>query len=139
MGIILSRAFYNSLFSFSHLLPVGTPGYLSVFVAYVELFGNFIRPVTLAVRLTANVAAGHIILSCVSKLLVSLVLSFYDSRFFIIICLFGDIFFFLFEFGVSALQSIIFVFLLMAYSTEHAPRLRVYDTHLFWHEKSFVK
>ena len=45
----------------AHLVPVGTPGPLLAFIVLIELLRSLIRPITLRVRLTANIIAGHLL------------------------------------------------------------------------------
>jgi F-type H+-transporting ATPase subunit a len=45
-----------------HLVPQGTPAVLIPFIVCIETIRNIIRPGTLAVRLTANIIAGHLLL-----------------------------------------------------------------------------
>lgn len=47
---------------FAHLVPQGTPGVLIPFMVLIERIRNIIRPGTLAVRLAANIIAGHLLL-----------------------------------------------------------------------------
>nr|QQQ88871.1 ATP synthase F0 subunit 6 [Hyalella kochi] len=49
-----------------HLIPQGTPAGLMPFMAVIETVSNIIRPGTLAVRLSANMIAGHLLLSLLS-------------------------------------------------------------------------
>nr|YP_010283996.1 ATP synthase F0 subunit 6 [Conopomorpha sinensis]UIF93861.1 ATP synthase F0 subunit 6 [Conopomorpha sinensis] len=51
---------------FSHLIPQGTPSILMPFMVMIETISNIIRPMTLAVRLTANMIAGHLLLTLLS-------------------------------------------------------------------------
>jgi F-type H+-transporting ATPase subunit a len=46
-----------------HFVPQGTPSILIPFIVCIETIRNIIRPDTLAVRLTANIIAGHLLLT----------------------------------------------------------------------------
>jgi len=48
---------------FAHLVPQRTPGALIPFIVLIESIRNFIRPLTLAVRLMANIVAGHLLIT----------------------------------------------------------------------------
>jgi len=48
---------------FAHLVPQGTPAILIPFIVCIETIRNVIRPGTLAVRLAANIIAGHLLLT----------------------------------------------------------------------------
>nr|YP_009489677.1 ATP synthase F0 subunit 6 [Trogonoptera brookiana]SPP23580.1 ATP synthase F0 subunit 6 [Trogonoptera brookiana] len=52
---------------FIHLIPQGTPNILMPFMVLIETISNIIRPGTLAVRLTANMIAGHLLLTLLSN------------------------------------------------------------------------
>jgi len=56
----------------SHLVPFNTPSFLLHFMVTVELVRSFIRPLTLAIRLMANVTAGHLILGLISCIIPTL-------------------------------------------------------------------
>jgi F-type H+-transporting ATPase subunit a len=43
-------------------IPSGTPVWLAPFIFVLELISHFLRPITLGIRLYANMYAGHIML-----------------------------------------------------------------------------
>nr|YP_009349939.1 ATP synthase F0 subunit 6 [Kuwayamaea chinensis]AQM40113.1 ATP synthase F0 subunit 6 [Kuwayamaea chinensis] len=60
---------------FAHLVPQGTPPVLMPFMVCIETISNMIRPGTLAVRLAANMIAGHLLLTLLGNTGPSLSLS----------------------------------------------------------------
>nr|YP_010026619.1 ATP synthase F0 subunit 6 [Gynaikothrips ficorum]QOQ85867.1 ATP synthase F0 subunit 6 [Gynaikothrips ficorum] len=52
--------FTNNMFS--HLTPMGSPKILSPILVMIELISMIIRPMTLSIRLTANIVSGHILM-----------------------------------------------------------------------------
>nr|UTN43010.1 ATP synthase F0 subunit 6 [Alcedoecus sp.] len=89
----------------SHLVPLGSPLMLSPFLVLVESVSLIIRPMTLAIRLMANVTAGHLILSIVTKSSI-----FFASSF--------QIMYSMFEFFIMFVQAFVFVNLLSLYWEE---------------------
>ena len=57
----LNICFYPRAF-FRHLVPAGTPFALVPFIVLIELRRQIIRPMTLSIRLAANISAGHLII-----------------------------------------------------------------------------
>lgn len=49
-----------------HLVPINTPAVLIPLIVLIELTSRFIRPITLAVRLRANIVAGHLLVQLVN-------------------------------------------------------------------------
>ena len=47
-------------------LPKGTPIWLSPLMFFIECFSYFVRPVSLSVRLAANMIAGHVLLDVIA-------------------------------------------------------------------------
>jgi len=48
---------------FAHLVPQSTPRALIPFIVLIETTRNVIRPITLAIRLSANIIAGHLLIT----------------------------------------------------------------------------
>nr|YP_010485149.1 ATP synthase F0 subunit 6 [Hemidactylus ulii]UVW80930.1 ATP synthase F0 subunit 6 [Hemidactylus ulii] len=53
--------------SLAHMLPLGTPTPLVPALILIETVSLFIRPLALGVRLTANLTAGHLLMTLVSS------------------------------------------------------------------------
>lgn len=50
-----------------HLTPMGTPNSLINFIVLIESVRNLIRPITLSVRLSANIVAGHLLIALLAN------------------------------------------------------------------------
>lgn len=59
---------------FTHLVPQGTPLILIPFIVCIETIRNIIRPITLTIRLTANLIAGHLLLTLLGNIGSTLIL-----------------------------------------------------------------
>nr|YP_009420017.1 ATP synthase F0 subunit 6 [Nautilus pompilius]ASO66655.1 ATP synthase F0 subunit 6 [Nautilus pompilius] len=118
LSMILSSYTFNPHQTFSHLLPTGTPAPLSPFLSIIEGVSITVRPLTLSVRLAANMGAGHIILGLIGNYLSSW--AFTLSTTIVLIVLMIQVGYFLFEVGVSLIQGYIFSLLLSLYSDDHA-------------------
>lgn len=86
------------------ILPSGVPLILTPFIAFLEFFSYLIRILSLTLRLSANLIAGHILL----KILLSIFLSFPLLSFTILP-------FIILEFIVALLQSYVYIVLLLSY------------------------
>lgn len=102
----------NTQHIFAHLVPQGTPGVLIPFIVCIETISNIIRPGTLAVRLTANIIAGHLLITLLGNTGPSL------SSFIIIILLSVQILLLILESAVAIIQSYVFAVLRTLYSSE---------------------
>nr|YP_010535679.1 ATP synthase F0 subunit 6 [Alectorobius rioplatensis]UYB78591.1 ATP synthase F0 subunit 6 [Alectorobius rioplatensis]UYB78604.1 ATP synthase F0 subunit 6 [Alectorobius rioplatensis] len=96
---------------FSHLVPNGTPMMLSVFMVLIETISNLIRPLTLAVRLSANMISGHLLLCLLSNIMESIPPMFIMILPFMVILL-------LLEMAVAMIQSYVFITLSSLYLNE---------------------
>lgn len=116
--LIISGFFYNPVIAVSHFLPTGAPALLNPFLVLVETVRVCFRPLTISVRLVANIGAGHIILGLVgSYISVGL---FILGPVTLVILFFVEIGYFIFEIGVALIQAYIFCLLITLYSDEHS-------------------
>ena len=67
LGFILHGFHFFSLF-----LPAGTPWWLAPLMVLIELFAYLARPVSLSLRLAANMVAGHVLLKVIAGFIVSM-------------------------------------------------------------------
>lgn len=112
-GIIIYRI-YNYLTEFlSHLTPQGTPFILIPFIVIIESISLIIRPFTLAIRLTANIIAGHLLLSLLGSSGETI-----NNLIIIIVIIFSQILLFILEISVSLIQAYVFSILSTLYRRE---------------------
>nr|YP_009941516.1 ATP synthase F0 subunit 6 [Pseudocrangonyx joolaei]QOC70574.1 ATP synthase F0 subunit 6 [Pseudocrangonyx joolaei] len=67
LAIVLFSFINNTNNLMAHMIPLGTPSILMPFMVLIESISLLIRPGTLAVRLTANMIAGHLLLELLSS------------------------------------------------------------------------
>jgi F-type H+-transporting ATPase subunit a len=65
IGYFIYRVFMRPGRFLAHLVPLGTPYILMPFMVLIELVRNLIRPITLSVRLAANLVAGHLLITLI--------------------------------------------------------------------------
>nr|YP_010983161.1 ATP synthase F0 subunit 6 [Fulgoraria rupestris rupestris]WOJ51893.1 ATP synthase F0 subunit 6 [Fulgoraria rupestris rupestris] len=117
LSMIISAVFYNPGSVVASLLPMGAPAPLNPFLVIIETVSIMVRPITLSVRLTANMSAGHIVLTLIGNYLTT---SFFiSSMFSMVLLILIQIFYTIFEFGISLIQAYIFCLLITLYSDEH--------------------
>lgn len=97
---------------FAHLVPQGTPPVLIPFIVCIETIRNLIRPGTLAVRLAANMIAGHLLITLLGQTGRSL------SYSILTLLLITQIALLILESAVSIIQSYVFAVLSTLYSRE---------------------
>lgn len=110
-SIILYRFINKFNKSISHLVPLGSPIFLRFFIVIIETVRNIIRPITLSVRLTANIISGHLLIHLLSSILNLNKLYFFFRIPFILILL-------ILETAVALIQSFVFVILITLYINE---------------------
>ena len=117
LRIVMIRALYRPTSFLAHLVPRGSPAPLAPFLVLIETVRITVRPVTLAVRLTANIMTGHIIITLLSEADRSLI-----SKRTTVLILLLIISYFIFEMAVCLVQAYIFTLLPVLYIDEHTEK-----------------
>nr|YP_010985475.1 ATP synthase F0 subunit 6 [Unedogemmula leucotropis]WOK81719.1 ATP synthase F0 subunit 6 [Unedogemmula leucotropis] len=117
LSLIISAIIFNPSSVVAGLLPMGAPAPLNPFLVIIEMVSIMVRPITLSVRLTANMSAGHIVLTLIGNYLTTSL--FMSSIFSMLLLLAIQILYTIFEFGISLIQAYIFCLLITLYSDEH--------------------
>lgn len=112
LSFILYGWINNYQHIFIHIIPQGTPTILIPFIVLIETIRNIIRPGTLAVRLTANIIAGHLLITLLRRTGINI--PYYLIIFLIII----QILLLILESAVAVIQSYVIAILRTLYSRE---------------------
>nr|YP_010946912.1 ATP synthase F0 subunit 6 [Salganea raggei]WGO57669.1 ATP synthase F0 subunit 6 [Salganea raggei] len=116
MSFMMSFMIYgwinNSNHMFAHLVPQGTPPLLMPFMVCIETISNLIRPGTLAIRLAANMIAGHLLLTLLGGTGPFLTFSLLN------LLIITQIALLILESAVAIIQSYVFAVLSSLYSSE---------------------
>lgn len=112
VSLIIVGWLYNSRNLLIHLIPKRTPYILIPVIVIIETIRNVIRPVTLAIRLAANIIAGHLLIVLVRSTIikVSLTISPIVGR--------GQTILTLLEAAVALIQAYVFRVLVTLYCAE---------------------
>nr|YP_010954814.1 ATP synthase F0 subunit 6 [Hemisodorcus macleayii]WMW30199.1 ATP synthase F0 subunit 6 [Hemisodorcus macleayii] len=102
----------NTVHMLAHLVPQGTPPLLMPFMVCIETISNMIRPGTLAVRLAANMIAGHLLMTLLGNTGPNVPSSL------MILLLTTQILLLILESAVAIIQSYVFAVLSSLYSSE---------------------
>lgn len=112
----LGRILWSSLFQYNsllaHLVPTGTPAILMPVIVIIETVSSIIRPMTLSIRLAANIVAGHLLLTLLGSQGPNL------AGAALIILFVGLILLLLLEVAVACIQSYVFTILSSLYLNE---------------------
>lgn len=104
---------------FDHFFPSSVNFYLGTFISVIEVLSFVFRAVSLALRLFANLVAGHVLLHLCAGLVVNSLLWYSSINIFYIIeaaiLLFIFFFLFCFELVVAFIQSYVFLLLTCIY------------------------
>ena len=119
---IILGIYNQGLHYFRHFCPVGIPGYLAPFFIVIELMSFLFRPISLGIRLFANMVSGHIMIKVIAGFAVSLTsISVLFSSIPVIINVLLNIF----KLVVCALQAYVFSVLSCIYLSESMPEHKV--------------
>lgn len=102
----------NTKHIFIHLVPLNTPTLLIRFIVLIETIRNFIRPWTLSIRLSANILAGHLLLSLLGSSIQNIIIIYLP-----LIIIIQNILLLL-EISVAFIQSYVFSILSLLYFNE---------------------
>nr|YP_009488331.1 ATP synthase F0 subunit 6 [Cysteochila chiniana]AWD31589.1 ATP synthase F0 subunit 6 [Cysteochila chiniana] len=108
MSIMLFSWINKTKMMLTHLTPLGTPELLMPFMVMIEMMSNIIRPISLSVRLTANMITGHLLMTLLET---SLNLK-------NIPILMVQVFLMTFETAVAVIQSYVLMMLMTLYISE---------------------
>lgn len=112
LGYIIYSTLKNINFFLSHLVPTGTPYILIPFIVLIEIVRRFIRPITLSVRLAANMMAGHLLIVLIRRPIFGISWLLSGA------VIFGLLLLILLELAVSFIQRYVFRTLLSLYIIE---------------------
>ena len=112
LRIIIYNWFIFTIKCLAHLVPLRTPIPLIIFIVIIETIRTIIRPITLAIRLSANIIAGHLLLcllgSCGTLVNLNLIYLIYLTQILLITL----------EIAVAIIQSYVFITLISLYYNE---------------------
>ncbi|YP_006665751.1 ATP synthase F0 subunit 6 (mitochondrion) [Hipposideros armiger] len=111
-GTVLLGFRYKTKASLAHFLPQGTPLPLIPMLVIIETISLFIQPMALAVRLTANITAGHLLIHLIGGATLALLGISTTTAFITFIIL---IMLTILEFAVALIQAYVFTLLVSLY------------------------
>nr|YP_009654814.1 ATP synthase F0 subunit 6 [Megymenum gracilicorne]QCI09382.1 ATP synthase F0 subunit 6 [Megymenum gracilicorne] len=112
LSIMMFGWFNHTNHMLAHLVPTGTPNILMPFMVLIETTSNLIRPGSLAVRLTANMIAGHLLMSLLGNNTMS------ASSMTLTLIYLVQIMLMMFEMAVALIQAYVFSILSTLYASE---------------------
>lgn len=109
VGVTIIALVKHGFKFFGFFLPHGTPWVMAPLMIVIELFAYLARPVSLSVRLAANMMAGHTMLKVIAGFVILMGVKFFWLPLTFLIVLTG------FEIFVAVLQAYIFTILTCVY------------------------
>lgn len=116
-GTVILGFRHKTKASLAHFLPQGTPLPLIPILVIIETISLFIQPIALAVRLTANITAGHLLIHLIGGATLALMDISMTTAFitFVILVLLTVL-----EFAVALIQAYVFTLLVSLYLHDNA-------------------
>lgn len=116
-GTVILGFRHKTKASLAHFLPQGTPIPLIPILVIIETISLFIQPIALAVRLTANITAGHLLIHLIGGATLALMSISTATALitFIILILLTVL-----EFAVALIQAYVFTLLVSLYLHDNA-------------------
>nr|YP_009092848.1 ATP synthase F0 subunit 6 [Myotis brandtii]AIR12685.1 ATP synthase F0 subunit 6 [Myotis brandtii]ALC78933.1 ATP synthase F0 subunit 6 [Myotis brandtii]QEI26218.1 ATP synthase F0 subunit 6 [Myotis brandtii]WAQ70385.1 ATP synthase F0 subunit 6 [Myotis brandtii]WAQ70398.1 ATP synthase F0 subunit 6 [Myotis brandtii] len=116
-GTVILGFRHKTKASLAHFLPQGTPLPLIPMLVIIETISLFIQPMALAVRLTANITAGHLLIHLIGGATLALMSISMTTAFitFVILVLLTVL-----EFAVALIQAYVFTLLVSLYLHDNA-------------------
>nr|YP_009442578.1 ATP synthase F0 subunit 6 [Myotis dominicensis]ATO90258.1 ATPase subunit 6 [Myotis dominicensis] len=116
-GTVILGFRHKTKASLAHFLPQGTPLPLIPMLVIIETISLFIQPMALAVRLTANITAGHLLIHLIGGATLALMSISMTTAFitFVILILLTVL-----EFAVALIQAYVFTLLVSLYLHDNA-------------------
>nr|YP_002317303.1 ATP synthase F0 subunit 6 [Achalinus meiguensis]ACJ14781.1 ATP synthase F0 subunit 6 [Achalinus meiguensis] len=114
MATIITGLSLKPTTALAHMLPEGSPTPLIPFMILIESVSLLMRPVALGVRLTANITAGHLLMTMISSATLSLLhtpLCLFTTTLLTLLSLL--------EVAVACIQAYVFVLLVTLYLQEN--------------------
>nr|YP_011031336.1 ATP synthase F0 subunit 6 [Epidaus famulus]WQT73252.1 ATP synthase F0 subunit 6 [Epidaus famulus] len=112
LSIMLFGWINHTKHMFAHLVPEGTPPILMPFMVCIETISNLTRPISLSVRLMANMVAGHLFMCMLGNFIVNTSYSIFP------LVMTVELFLMLYEAAVAFIQAYVFSMLSALYTKE---------------------
>jgi F-type H+-transporting ATPase subunit a len=120
LGIIILGFYLKGVEFFGIFVPSNVPSVLLPFLVIIEVVSFLIRPISLSLRLCANMMAGHISLNIIGSFSFALFFSYftfgYIGAWFLMVVIF------MLELGIAFLQSYVFLMLVCVYLNDAISR-----------------
>nr|YP_008474744.1 ATP synthase F0 subunit 6 [Oocatochus rufodorsatus]AGS12968.1 ATP synthase F0 subunit 6 [Oocatochus rufodorsatus] len=116
MATIITGMVKKPSITLAHMLPEGSPTPLIPFMIIIETISLLMRPLALGVRLTANITAGHLLMTMVSTATLNFINTYVTLSIMTLLLLF---LLSILELAVACIQAYVFVLLVILYLQEN--------------------